>query len=204
MVVSGVVGAGLLGLSFSRPPGTGEFYVLTVGVAGTLTAGTLLSRAGPPIEVRRHERSEIGSLLPSVLAGVGAFGVFYGIALAARRIPALKRAISSVLAYQEEGSTPLVLLIAGLNGISEEMFYRGALWSVLPDSNPIVTTTLAYTAATAVTRNLALLLAGTATSLLFGYQRRVTGGILVPTITHLTWSMLMLRYLPPLFRDSRP
>jgi uncharacterized protein len=69
------------------------------------------------------------------------------------------------------------------------------------DSNPITKTTLAYTAATAATRNPALVLAGTGTSLLFGYQRRATGGILGPTTTHLTWSMLMLRYLPPLFRS---
>jgi hypothetical protein len=40
-------------------------------------------------------------------------------------------------------------------------------------------------------------LAGTATSLLFGLQRRTTGGVLAPALSHLTWSLLMLRYLPP-------
>ena len=35
---------------------------------------------------------------------------------------------------------------------------------------------------------------------LFALQRRVSGGIQAPVITHLTWSALMLRYLPPLFR----
>ena len=83
------------------------------------------------------------------------------------------------------------------------MFYRGALWSVVADSKPITTTTLAYTAATAATRQPGI---GprrhSATSLLFGYQRGVTGGLLAPTITHLTWSMLMLRYLPPLYRTT--
>jgi hypothetical protein len=29
----------------------------------------------------------------------------------------------------------------------------------------------------------------------------VTGGILAPMLTHLTWSVLMLRFLPPLFDD---
>ena len=72
------------------------------------------------------------------------------------------------------------MLTVGLNGIAEEMFYRGALWSVVADSNPIVTTTLVNTAATAATRNLALVLASTATGLLFGYQRRATGGTLGP------------------------
>ena len=36
---------------------------------------------------------------------------------------------------------------------------------------------------------------------LFGVQRRLTGGIQAPILTHVTWSALMLRYLPPLFAD---
>ena len=157
---------------------------------------------GPPLGVRGPEARWARPLVTSVLAGVGAFGLFYGAAHLARRAPLLERAVSRALAYEIEGSTPLVLLTTGLNGIAEEMFYRGALWSIVADSNPIAKTTLAYTAATAATRNLALVFAGTATSLLFGYQRRAMGGVLGPTITHLTWSMLMLRYLPPLFGAS--
>jgi membrane protease YdiL (CAAX protease family) len=67
------------------------------------------------------------------------------------------------------------------------------------ESHPVVKTTLAYAATTAATRNPALVLAGTATSVLFGLQRRTSGGILAPALSHLTWSLLMLRYLPPLF-----
>ncbi len=202
VAVSGIVGAGLLGLSFSRQPGSREFYVLTVTVAGTLTTGTVLSQARPPVRSQGTEPRQARSLVKSVLAGVGAFGLFYRAAHLARGTPLLERAIRRALAYEREGSSPLILLTTGLNGVAEEMFYRGALWSVVADSNPIATTTLAYTAATAATRNLALILAGAATSLLFGYQRRATGGVLGPTVTHLTWSMLMLRYLPPLFGTS--
>ncbi|GAB2972645.1 hypothetical protein [Nocardioides montaniterrae] len=36
----------------------------------------------------------------------------------------------------------------------------------------------------------------------FAAQRRASGGIQAPLITHLTWSALMLRFLPPLFRQS--
>jgi uncharacterized protein len=42
-------------------------------------------------------------------------------------------------------------------------------------------------------------LAGLITSAVFGWQRAVTGGVLAPAVTHVTWSVLMLRYLPPLF-----
>ena len=68
----------------------------------------------------------------------------------------------------------------------------------MAESHPVVKTTLANTATTAATRNPALVLAGTATSVLFGLQR-TSGGILAPALSHLTWSLLMLRYLPPLF-----
>ena len=36
---------------------------------------------------------------------------------------------------------------------------------------------------------------------LWGLQRQASAGLQAPVLTHLTWSTLMLRYLPPLFRD---
>jgi hypothetical protein len=47
-------------------------------------------------------------------------------------------------------------------------------------------------------------LAGLITSVIFGWQRDATGGVLAPAVTHVTWSVLMLRYLPPLFCDPDP
>lgn len=93
-----------------------------------------------------------------------------------------------------------MVLIASANAVAEELFFRGALWALVGDSHPVVTTTLGYAAATATTGNPALVLAGTATRVLFGLQRRTSGGTLAPALSHLTWSLLMLRYLPPVFR----
>ena len=112
----------------------------------------------------------------------------------------LKQSIRGALVYEVRGSTRMVALIAAVNAIAEEMFFRGAMWSVVQERRPILATTLAYMAATVATGNLALVLAAGATGLLFGHQRRATGGIVAPTVSHLTWSVLMLRYLPPLFR----
>jgi hypothetical protein len=95
-----------------------------------------------------------------------------------------------------------VLLTASANAVAEELFFHGALWPATPQTHPIAATTLAYATATAATRNPALVLAGTVTSVLFGLQRRTTGGVLAPAISHLTWSLLMLTCLPPLFRTS--
>jgi membrane protease YdiL (CAAX protease family) len=204
VTATSIGGAGLLGISLSTRAGSPQFYLLTMGLAGTWAVGALSS--GPlPLDGRTQdpENAQRHRVVMPVLAGAGAFGLFYGAARLARHIPPLNRAIGSVLRYANDGSTALVLLTACANAVAEELFFRGALWSLVHESHPLVKTTLAYAATTAATGNLALVLAGTATSVLFGLQRRTSGGILAPALTHLTWSLLMLRYLPPLFPDAR-
>ena len=66
----------------------------------------------------------------------------------------------------------------------------------------MLTSTAVYMLATAATRNPALMLASAVMGTLFALQRRASGGIQAPILTHLTWSILMLRYLPPLFREA--
>ena len=128
--------AGDLAIHQSRLP---QFYVLTMGLAGTWAAGALSS--GPLLlnmtqgreDARRHP------VVMPVLTGAAAFGLFYGAAQLARHIPPLNRAIGSVLRYADDGSTPLVLLTACANAVAEELFFRGALWSLVQDSHPLAT-----------------------------------------------------------------
>ena len=68
--------------------------------------------------------------------------------------------------------------------------------------NPELKSTAVYALTTTSTRNPALVLASIAMGLLLGLQRRATGGIQAPVLTHLTWSVLMLRFLPPLFAEQ--
>jgi len=132
---------------------------------------------------------------------VGAFGAFYGAALVARQVPVLDRAITKVLRYASQGSTPLVVATTLANGLAEEVFFRGALYAAIGVDRPVLTSTAVYGLATTATRNPALVLASLVMGAIFGTQRRITGGIQAPMITHVTWSALMLRYLPPLFAD---
>jgi membrane protease YdiL (CAAX protease family) len=201
---TGISGAGLLGISLSTKAGSPQFYLLTMGLAGTWAAGALSSGPLPLNMTQGREDARRHPVVMPVLTGAAAFGLFYGAAGLARHIPPLNRAIGSVLRYADDGSTPLILATASANAVAEELFFRGALWSLVQDSHPLAKTTLAYAATTAATRNPALVLAGTATSVLFGLQRRISGGILAPALTHLTWSLLMLRYLPHLFQTPRP
>jgi len=199
---AGAGGAGLLGISLSTRPGSPQFYTLTMGLAGTWAAGAAGSGFLSPGQPDRQRHA--GRVVAPVLTGVAAFGLFYGAARLARHIPPLNRAVSGVLHYADGGSAPLVMLTAGTNAVAEELFFRGALWSAVQDSHPMATTTIAYTAATAATGNPALVLAGAVTSVFFGLLRRASGGVLAPSLAHVTWSLLMLHYLPPLFRTPPP
>ncbi len=78
------------------------------------------------------------------------------------------------------------------------MFFRGALYSAIGERYPVLWTTGLYAATTAVTGNPMLVLAAIILGLLVGLQRRVTGGILGPMLTHVIWSLSMLFILPPL------
>jgi uncharacterized protein len=198
-IVAGVavVGASLLGASLSTKPDTPPFYGLTMGVAGTWTAGGLLS--GPLHRGRSADQRR--PVVVPVLLGVGAFGVFYGCALVARRIPLLDRAITKVLRYAHQGSDPLVLITTLANGAAEEVFFRGALYAALDGHRPVALSTAVYSLATIATRNPALVLASAVMGTLFGLQRQATGGIQAPMLTHVVWSTLMLRFLPPLFAE---
>jgi uncharacterized protein len=197
---AGLGAAALLRSSFAAPAGSARFYLLTASLAGTWSGGALSAGLIPwrGDGWRAHPAPAARALIVvPVVTGAATFAVFYGAARAARRHRALRRAIASVLRYADAGSTPLVVLIASGSGVAEELFFRGALWS---GPRPFRTTTLAYAASTAATGNPALILAGLITSVIFGWQRAATGGVLAPAIA--TWSVLMLRYLPPLFRHA--
>ncbi len=205
-VVAGVsmLGAGLLGRSLSTQPGSQEFYTRTLAVAATWTAGGLLSGPLHLGWIQGRDEQVRRPVLTPVATGGAAFGFFYACALVARRVPFLDDALIRVLRFADEGATPMVALTACANGIAEEVFFRGALYSAIDERLAVATSTAVYTLATVPTRNPALVLAAGVMGTLFGLQRRASGGIQAPALTHLTWSLLMLRYLPPLFREPDP
>jgi membrane protease YdiL (CAAX protease family) len=139
-------------------------------------------------------------VLVPVLVGVAAFAPFYGCALVCRRIRPLNRMLTSILAYAHRGSGGAVLATTLLNGAAEEVFFRGALYAAIGGPTaPITVSTGTYVLATTATRNPMLVAASAVMGTVFAMQRHATGGIQAPTITHLVWSTLMLRFLPPLF-----
>ena len=87
-----------------------------------------------------------------------------------------------------------------LSGAAEEIFFRGAVYAAAARTGrPVAVSTVVYALSTTATGNPALVLAASVLGTVFALQRRATGGIQAPLLTHLTWSALTLRFLPPLF-----
>jgi membrane protease YdiL (CAAX protease family) len=72
------------------------------------------------------------------------------------------------------------------------------LFAAVGRRNPVVVSTAVYALVTVATGNPMLVFAAILMGLLFGLQRRASGGILAPMLTHLTWSLIMLFALPPI------
>jgi membrane protease YdiL (CAAX protease family) len=192
------VGATLLGFSFSQPQGSPVFYVLTFGLAATWAVGSLVS--GPlhlgHIMFRGTLRRPI---ITPILVGLILSAVFVVGALITRMFPPLAGYTEGVLGYAREGYLPLVFVITLVNGIAEEVFFRGALFAAIGVRRPVLISTIIYTLATVAGGNPMLVLAAAFLGAVVGLQRRAGGGILAPVLTHITWSTTMLFALPPLF-----
>ena len=90
------------------------------------------------------------------------------------------------------------MVITAVNGVAEELFFRGAAYAAIP-RHPVAWTTVAYVVATAATGNVMLAFAAILLGVVVGLERRASGGILAPILTHVTWSTAMLFALPALF-----
>ncbi|WP_392544132.1 CPBP family intramembrane glutamic endopeptidase [Oryzobacter telluris] len=200
-IVAGVtllVGAGVLAWALRIEPGDPTFYVATIVLAVVWAGGALLS--GPLHLGRAHTRAGRGSsraVVQSLALGLLLLAVFMLGAVVVARIPFLREPVQELLDHARFGSLGLVALITAVNGVAEELYFRGALYAGVGRRHAVAVTTLVYTLVTATSGIALLVLAGALVGLVVGFQRRVTGGILGPTITHLTWSLGMLFLLPP-------
>jgi membrane protease YdiL (CAAX protease family) len=192
------VGAVLLGIALALHPGSAGFYPATVAVAVVWVLGAVAS--GPVHLGRVAMRGPWEALGIPFLLGLGAAAVFVLGALVAREIPPIRSSTDDVLQHARALSLPLVAGVTVLNGIAEELFFRGAAYAAFGARWPIVGSTVLYAAATAATGSPMLVFAGVVLGFVWALQRRATGGVLAGAVSHVTWSLAMLFVLPPLFR----
>lgn len=200
LVVAAVllVGAALLAVSLALEPGDPAFYGWTMLVALTWVIGALLS--GPLHLGRTPSRGELRRpVLSPILLGLAAAAAFAVGALVVRQIPPLAGYVDAVLAHANEGYLPLIAAVTLVNGIAEEMFFRGGLFAAIGRGRPVLISTLVYAVATVATGNVMLVFAALVLGVVLGLQRRASGGVLAPILTHITWSSAMLLVLPLLF-----
>jgi membrane protease YdiL (CAAX protease family) len=195
------VGATLLGFSFSVRQGDPAFYALTFGLAATWTFGSLLS--GPlhmgHILLGGTLRRPI---ITPIAAGLLLAALFVVGALIVRSIPPLARLAEDVLGYARLGNLWIIFMITLVNGIAEELFFRGALFAAIGAWHPVLISTVLYALATIAGGNPVLVFAAAVLGTVVGLQRRASGGVLAPILTHITWSLSMLFMLPPIFASA--
>ena len=195
------VGATLLGFSFSVQQGDPAFYALTFGLAATWTFGSLLS--GPlhmgHILLGGTLRRPI---VTPIVTGLLLAGLFVVGALIVRSIPTLASLAEDVLGYARLGNLWIIFMITLVNGIAEELFFRGALFAAIGAWHPVLISTILYALATIAGGNPVLVFAAVVLGTVVALQRRASGGVLAPILTHITWSLSLLFVLPPIFAGT--
>ncbi|MET0965470.1 MAG: CPBP family intramembrane glutamic endopeptidase [Nakamurella sp.] len=193
-----VIGATLLGLSLNVEPTSSWFYPLTISLAATWVIGGFAS--GPLHLGRINFRGELRRpIIVPILLGLAVAAVFIVGAVIVRNIEPLRDSTENILAFARYGSLPIVAFVTLINGIAEEIFFRGALFAAIGIWHPVAISTVIYALTTVATGNFMLVFSAALLGLLLGLQRRASGGILGPILTHCTWSMTMLFVLPAVF-----
>lgn len=193
-----LLGAAVLASMHTKNPGDAAFYWLSLALAAVWSVGAVV--AGPlhlgAVRFRgRNERPVFTGTGVGLLLG----GVFLLGGLAVQQIPPLAGQVTAILDYTTQVSWRLVVLIAIVNAVAEEMFFRGALFSAFGRRYPLVLSTLLYIAAMMAAGNLMIGVAALVLGTVCAIERRATGGVLAPVLTHLVWGLMMVLALPPIF-----
>jgi membrane protease YdiL (CAAX protease family) len=195
-----LVGAVVLGFSLRLDPGSRWFYPATIGLAGVWVVGAF---ASGPLHLGRipfRDRSSRPVFTP-ILLGLALAGVFVAGAFLVRTLDfldGLEGQVVNVVDYADQGSLPILAVITAVNGVAEELFFRGAAYAAIT-RHPVLWTSAAYAVATLATGNLMLAFAAVLLGIVVGLERRASGGILAPILTHCAWSLTMLVALPLVF-----
>ena len=194
-----VIGAVLLGYSLGLQPGDASFYWLTLVLAAVWAVGALASGPLHLGHVRFFGRNQ-RPMITGTVVGVAVGAAFVLGALVARERPTLAHYVTTVLEFANYQTLWLMVVSILLNAVAEELFFRGALYTALEKHHPAIISTIIYTVAILVaTRNPMLGFAALVLGSVCAYERRATGGVLAPILTHMVWGLTMVLVLPPVF-----
>lgn len=199
-VVTLFLGAVVLAWGLAIPPGDPGFYAATGALALVWLGGALLARraAGRPLRPdAAGKRPARHDLLLGVATGTALTAAFLVGAGLVTQLPSLRSSLEELLDHATEGITGVVLLLTLLNGVAEELFFRGVLFDALVRFRPVVMTTLVYTLVVLGSGVWMLGLAGVLVGGAAALLRQRTGGTTASIVAHLIWSLGMFFLLPP-------
>jgi uncharacterized protein len=193
-----VFGAAALSFALRSHPGQPSFYWWSLTLAGVWGLGAFLSgplHLGGARWRGRNQRPVVSGTVIGLLLG----GVFVLGGLIAREIPVVAELITRILHYTDQGSWRLTMAVALVGAVAEETFYRGSLYTALGRHHPLLISTVIYVIATLASGNVMLGFAAIFLGTVCALERRATGGVLAPILTHFVWTLVVLLALPPLF-----
>jgi uncharacterized protein len=198
VVITLAIGATVLGFSLRLAPGESSFYWATMILAAVWTVGAFAS--GPlhlgGINWRgRNQRPVISGSVIGLLVGLA----FVVGGLVVKEIPPVADFIKRVLLFAHQGPFWLIVVITVVNGVAEELFFRGALYTALGRYHPVLISTVVYTVVTLGSGNPMLGFAAIILGTVCALERRASGGMLAAALTHFFWGLIMILVLPPMF-----
>jgi membrane protease YdiL (CAAX protease family) len=188
-----VVGAALLWGTFHTTRGELSFWLVGFALAAVWFAGAFVVGG---VGVGRTSATAVAA---AVGTGVAAFGFVYLAYRLLRDVPWVGDALDRVVGTADAAAVWAVLALAVVNAVAEEVFFRGALGTVIGREDRwrfVVGTTVVYALVTAASANVALVLAAVGMGALFAVVASLAGGVVAPALCHVTWSTLMLLALP--------
>ena len=94
----------------------------------------------------------------------------------------------------------MVVAITFVNGIAEELFFRGALYTAFGRFYPVLISTVLYVGRDLGERESdARIRRDHPRHCAARSKTCATGGVLAPVLTHLIWGLVMVLGLPPMF-----
>jgi hypothetical protein len=178
-------------------PGDPAIYGATLALGTTWVVGALMS-GKLYLGSATTRRGEQGSraIIQSLLLGLLLVGLFLGGAMVVAAFPALRDPLLGLMIHARVGVLPVIVGLLFFNAVAAELFFRGGLYAATGGQHAVLITTFVFALTTVSTGMPALVVGAAVLGLFVGLQRRVTGGVLAPIITHVTWLTGMVFLLP--------
>ncbi len=178
-------------------PGDPAIYAITLALGTTWVAGALTSgRLHLGSANSRNGRRDSPAIIQSLLIGLLLIGLFLAGAIVIAAVPVLRDPLLGLLEHARLGSLPVFVCLLFLNAVAAELFFRGGLYAATGGPHAVLITTFVFAVTTVATGIPTLVVGAAVLGAVVGLQRRVTGGVLAPIVTHITWLAGMVLVLP--------